>query len=92
MPGLTKPSHWIVLLLVILLLFGAKRLPDLARGVGQSLKIFKKEIKDLQDDDAPKPAPPAVSPTTEPIATPETVPTAPPAEPKPVHTESQDNA
>lgn len=50
MPGLTKPSHWIVLLIVILLLFGAKRLPELAKGVGQSLKIFKKEIKDLQDE------------------------------------------
>ena len=98
MPGLTKPSHWIVLLLVILLLFGAKRLPDLAKGVGQSLKIFKKEIKDLQEDDEPKPAPPAVSATAEPIATPQVVPTpapvptAVPVEPKPVHTESQDNA
>ncbi|WP_435300044.1 Sec-independent protein translocase subunit TatA [Timonella sp. A28] len=45
-----KPSHLLVLILVLLLLFGAKKLPDLARSVGQSLKIFKKELKDLNDD------------------------------------------
>ncbi|MGF0116809.1 Sec-independent protein translocase subunit TatA [Promicromonospora sp. Marseille-Q5078] len=45
-----KPWHIIVLVVVILLLFGARRLPDLARSVGQSLKIFKKEVKDLTDD------------------------------------------
>lgn len=53
MPGLTKPSHWLILILVLLLLFGAKKLPDLARSIGQSMKIFKKEIKDLSDDDTP---------------------------------------
>ncbi|WP_225754527.1 twin-arginine translocase TatA/TatE family subunit [Actinotalea sp. Marseille-Q4924] len=40
----------IVLVLIILLLFGARRLPELARSVGQSLKIFKSEVKDLNDD------------------------------------------
>ena len=48
-----KPWHIIVLLVVVLLLFGARRLPDLARSVGQSLKIFKNEVKDLNKDDAP---------------------------------------
>ena len=51
--GAMKPMHWVVLLVIVLLLFGAKRLPDLAKSVGQSLKIFKKEIKELQEDDAP---------------------------------------
>ncbi|WP_448060735.1 Sec-independent protein translocase subunit TatA [Cellulomonas hominis] len=46
-----KPWHILVLLVVILLLFGAKRLPDLAKSVGESLKIFKSEMKDLTDDD-----------------------------------------
>ena len=48
-------SAWQIVLLVILviLLFGAKRLPELAKSVGQSLKIFKSEVKDLRDDDAP---------------------------------------
>ena len=55
-----KPWHVIVLLVVVLLLFGAKRLPDLAKSVGQSLKIFKSEIKDLTEDDPPKPSTPPV--------------------------------
>lgn len=56
--GAVKPTHLLILLVVILLLFGAKRLPDLAKSVGQSLKIFKKEMKELtEDDDAPKAAP-----------------------------------
>ncbi|XBH22701.1 Sec-independent protein translocase subunit TatA [Jonesiaceae bacterium BS-20] len=80
MPGLTKPSHWIVLLIVVLLLFGAKRLPELAKGVGQSLKIFKKEIKDLQDE----PGAPGTS------ATPEVPEATPPAQTN--TPESQDNA
>jgi sec-independent protein translocase protein TatA len=51
---LREPSHWIILLLVVLLVFGWKRLPDIARSVGQSLKVFKKEVSDLRDGDAPK--------------------------------------
>jgi len=50
-----------VLVVVLLLLFGAKRLPDAARGLGRSLRIFKSEVKEMQndDDDTPetKPAP-----------------------------------
>lgn len=49
--GMLKPWHIIVLVVVILLLFGARRLPDLARSVGQSLKIFKKEVKELTEDE-----------------------------------------
>lgn len=45
--------HVVVLVVVIVLLFGANRLPDLARSVGQSMKIFKNEVKDLRDDDKP---------------------------------------
>lgn len=48
-----QPAHILLLVLVIILVFGANRLPDLARSVGQSLKIFKKEIKELGDDDKP---------------------------------------
>lgn len=55
-----KPWHIIVLLVVIILLFGANRLPDLAKSLGQSLKIFKSEVKDLSDD---KPSAPPAPPT-----------------------------
>jgi sec-independent protein translocase protein TatA len=48
--GAMQPWHWIVLLVVVLLLFGSSRLPGLAKSVGQSMKIFKKEVKDLRDD------------------------------------------
>lgn len=51
--GALRPTHMLVLLIVIVLLFGARRLPDLARSVGQSLKILKTEVQDLSDTPAP---------------------------------------
>lgn len=44
----------IIIAAIVLLLFGAKRLPEMARGVGRSLKIFKAETKGLIDDDSKK--------------------------------------
>lgn len=46
-----QPSHIIILLLVIILIFGASKLPDIASNIGKSLKVFKKEVKELRDDD-----------------------------------------
>lgn len=46
-----KPWHIIVLVVVLILLFGAKRLPDAARSLGRSLRIIKAETKGLADDD-----------------------------------------
>ena len=48
-----RPVHVLLVLFVVLLLFGTKRLPDLARSVGKSLKILKTEVKDLRDDPPP---------------------------------------
>ena len=53
--NLFKPSHIIFLLIVVILLFGYKKLPDIARSVGQSMKVFKKEVKELRDDDSKDP-------------------------------------
>jgi sec-independent protein translocase protein TatA len=50
MTGALSPTHWLVILVVVLLLFGAKRMPDAARGIGRSLRIFKAETKALTDD------------------------------------------
>ena len=40
----------ILILLVVLLMFGAKKLPDLAKGLGQGIKEFKKATRDIQDE------------------------------------------
>lgn len=45
------PLEITMIILVILLLFGAKKLPELARGSGRALRIFKAETKGLMDDD-----------------------------------------
>jgi sec-independent protein translocase protein TatA len=50
MPNIGAPEI-ILILLVLVLLFGAKKLPDLARGSGRALRIFKAETKGLIDDD-----------------------------------------
>jgi sec-independent protein translocase protein TatA len=43
------PSELIVILVLVILLFGAKRLPEVARGLGQGLKEFKRELKSLDN-------------------------------------------
>lgn len=48
--------EWLVILVIVLLLFGAPRLPALARSLGSSLKIFRREVSgdtDTEADDAP---------------------------------------
>ena len=49
--GNLGPTEIILILLVLVLLFGAKKLPELARGSGRALRIFKAETKGLMDDD-----------------------------------------
>ncbi|MEI6648776.1 MAG: Sec-independent protein translocase subunit TatA [Actinomycetes bacterium] len=48
---LREPSHILLLLLVLVVLFGAKRLPDSARALGRSLRIFKSEVKELSPEE-----------------------------------------
>jgi sec-independent protein translocase protein TatA len=50
MPDIGWPEL-IIILFVLMLLFGAKKLPDMARGTGRALRIFKAETKGLMDDD-----------------------------------------
>jgi len=49
--GALKPWHIIVLVVVLILLFGAKRLPDASRALGRSLRILKAETRGLAEDD-----------------------------------------
>src|SRR5688500_1063009 len=43
--------EWLIIIGVLVLLFGAKRLPEMARSVGQSARVFKGEMKGLKDDE-----------------------------------------
>ena len=49
--GGLRPWHIFVLVVVLVLLFGAKRLPDAARSLGRSLRVFKAETRGLREDD-----------------------------------------
>lgn len=51
MIAMPQGAEWLVILAIVILVFGAAKLPDLARGTGQALRIFKAETKGLKDDD-----------------------------------------
>ncbi|ANC30229.1 Sec-independent protein translocase subunit TatA [Isoptericola dokdonensis] len=65
-----SPAVLVALIVLVIVLFGAKRLPDVAKSVGSSLKIFKKEVKDLRDDDKDAPDAPAQPPAPTSTSTP----------------------
>jgi len=71
MGDLLQPTHLIVLGVIAFLLFGAKRLPELGKGLGEGLKGFKEGIKGVSDpppaqttvqQSAPPPPPPPIEP------------------------------
>jgi sec-independent protein translocase protein TatA len=56
--GALSPTHWLIVVGVLLLLFGAKRLPETARGIGRSARILKAEMREVTESvrlDAPAP-------------------------------------
>ncbi|MGX7679903.1 Sec-independent protein translocase subunit TatA [Jatrophihabitans sp. DSM 45814] len=78
--GMERPTTWAIIAIAALVLFGYKKLPDMSRSVGRSLRIFKTEMKGLTDDDAARDsaATPAASQAAAPV-----VPAAPEAAPQP---------
>ncbi|MGB8030805.1 MAG: twin-arginine translocase TatA/TatE family subunit [Terracidiphilus sp.] len=64
MGDLLQPWHIIVLAILVFVLFGAKRLPELGKGLGEGLKGFREGIKGTPDP--PAPAPPAQQQNTPP--------------------------
>ena len=63
--GSLSPWHWAILAVVVILLFGAKKLPDAARSLGKSMRIFKSELREMQTEsksDAPSIETPAAAP------------------------------
>ena len=91
--GALSPTHWLIVAGVLVLLFGAKKMPDFARSMGQSMRILKAETSELRDPTTPAGAPSdpapasittptqaaAVNPTA--AAPTATSPTQPPARP-----------
>ena len=75
--GALKPWHIIVFVVVLVLLFGAKRLPDSARALGKSLRILKSEVGAMKDDKKDAGAPTTVASTAEETVAPKTISSAP---------------
>jgi sec-independent protein translocase protein TatA len=50
------PWHIVILLIVFMVLFGAKRLPGAAKSLGEAMRVFKTETKNLTHDDSAAPA------------------------------------
>lgn len=76
--GADAPWHWLIIAILVIALFGYKKLPDAARSLGRSLRIFKTEIKGMTEDDAARAAAKAeIVPPSQPA------PPVPPADPAP---------
>jgi len=82
MGDLLQPWHLIVLAVVAFLLFGAKRLPELGKGLGEGLKGFKEGIRGISDP----PPPPPVQNAQQNVAPPQ--PPAAPVEPQIIRKDS----
>lgn len=65
-PKIDMPGgwEWLIILVIVVFVFGAAKLPDLARGTGQALRIFKAETRGMKDDEhkAATPAPGELEP------------------------------
>jgi sec-independent protein translocase protein TatA len=48
--GSLSPWHWAIIAILVVVLFGAKKLPDAARSLGKSMRIFKSEMREMQND------------------------------------------
>jgi sec-independent protein translocase protein TatA len=77
--------EFVILIGILVLLFGAKRLPDMARSIGQSARVFKGEMKGMKGDDAAKQAdqPPAAPAAPAQLPPAQTTPTEPAPAPNP---------
>jgi sec-independent protein translocase protein TatA len=49
MEGLFQPMHLVLILLIVLIIFGPGKLPELGEGLGKSIKAFKNAMKDEQN-------------------------------------------
>lgn len=80
--GMPQGAEWLVILAIVVLVFGAAKLPELARGTGQALRIFKTETKGLRDDEDEKPAGPTATTAPSELPPASTAPVEPVIEPE----------
>jgi sec-independent protein translocase protein TatA len=59
MLGSIGPTELILILLIVIIIFGARKLPDLGKSIGEGIKNFKKSMNTKEDDTPKKPEPPA---------------------------------
>ena len=70
--GALSPTHWMIVIGILVLLFGAKRLPDAARSLGRSARILKAEVRDMSGEETAAnatPPPPAAVTGPAPVTT-----------------------
>ncbi|MGW1555259.1 Sec-independent protein translocase subunit TatA [Streptomyces sp. NPDC002144] len=68
-----EPWHLLIVAIMIILLFGSKKLPEAARGLGKSMRILKSEAKAMKEESAPQASASAVpTAAAEPVVTPGT--------------------
>jgi sec-independent protein translocase protein TatA len=70
MVGLDNPLHIALVLIVVLLLFGAKRLPEMGKSMGEGLRGFKDSLQGHSPADAATPSPMLTAAVQEPVPTP----------------------
>lgn len=63
--------HLLIIALLFILFFGARRLPDAARGLGKSMRIFRAETRGMQEDEAAHNAPPQQAPPPQQLSAPQ---------------------
>jgi sec-independent protein translocase protein TatA len=65
MGDLFQPTHLLVIAVVLLVLFGGKKLPELGKGLGEGLRGFKEGMKGVTEDDKPGETAHTVTPKAE---------------------------
>ncbi|MFM9444208.1 Sec-independent protein translocase subunit TatA [Streptomyces acidiscabies] len=84
-----EPWHLLIVAIVVIVLFGSKKLPDTARALGKSMRILKSEAKAMKEENPANPENPAnLAEPSEPVAASAVTP-APPVQPTTVTTASE---
>jgi sec-independent protein translocase protein TatA len=63
-----EPWHLLIVAIVVIVLFGSKKLPDTARSLGRSMRILKSEAKALKEEGAAEPYSPDAAPAAPPVS------------------------